>query len=245
MSPPRDLKVMFQGRLQAFHCDLAFTVPGQGVTALMGPSGCGKTTILRAIAGLHRFKNGFCALGDVIWQKPGVFVPPHRRSVGYVFQEPSLLPHLSVRQNLLYGAPAQAGGGMPTLDEITSVLGLTNLLHRRPAGLSGGEQQRVAIGRALLAAPEFLLMDEPLSALDRDRKNTIISFLKRLPIPILYVSHDSDEISKISSEIIRFVDGSIIRTNRFEPDADTITTITRICQQPEDRSGHREERRHG
>ncbi|GBQ30091.1 ATP-binding cassette domain-containing protein [Gluconacetobacter azotocaptans] len=234
---PRDLTVMFQGRLQAFRCDLAFTVPGHGVTALTGPSGCGKTTILRAIAGLHRFDNGFCALGDEVWQKPGVFVPPHRRSVGYVFQEPSLLPHLSVRQNLLYGARARAG--MPTLEEITSVLGLAGLLHRRPTGLSGGEQQRVAIGRALLAAPAFLLLDEPVSALDRDRKNTVVSFLKRLPIPILYVSHDSDEILEISSEIIRFVDGFVIRAGRSGPDA------TRICQQPEDRSGHWGERRHG
>lgn len=211
---PRDapaaavIAASFRGRLGAFALDVAFEAPMRGITALFGPSGCGKTTILRCMAGLQRLP-GRLAIGHETWQDDtgGLFVPPHRREVGYVFQEASLFPHLSVRDNLLFGARRAAGGGRsPDFDQVVGLLGISPLLARSPEALSGGERQRVAVGRALLSQPRLLLMDEPLSALDRMTKDEILPYLEALhdslAIPILYVSHDISEVARLADRIV-------------------------------------------
>ncbi len=206
----------FEGQLGSFTLDAEFTVPASGVTGLFGPSGSGKTTVLRCIAGLHRVPNGLCAVDGEIWQDESSFRPAHRRGVGYVFQEASLFPHLSVTRNLLYAtcgrrpaAPADAIG----FDEAVALLGLSALLDRAPDRLSGGERQRVAIGRALLSQPKLLLMDEPLSALDAETKSEILPFLERLrdslSLPIIYVSHDMREIERVAKHLVLMQSGRV------------------------------------
>lgn len=204
---------MIHARLQldhgAFSLDLDVQLPGRGVTALYGPSGSGKTTCLRCIAGLERPAQGFIEVNGHVWQdsERGVFVPPHKRPVGYVFQEASLFAHLSVRANLAFGlkriAPAQRRVDM---DQATDLLGIGHLLDRQPHNLSGGERQRVGIARALLTSPRLLLMDEPLAALDTRRKNEILPYLQRLhdelDIPVLYVSHSQDEVARLADHIV-------------------------------------------
>ena len=204
------LDAAFKGTVGNFALDVAFEAPLAGVTALFGASGCGKTTILRCIAGLHRLP-GRLAVGDQVWQDDGagLFLPPYRRRVGYVFQEASLFPHLTVRSNLTFGAH-RAGklGGRPvaTFDQVVDLLGIAHLLDRSPVALSGGERQRVAVGRALLSEPRLLLMDEPLSALDRQTKEEILSYFealnKELAIPILYVSHDIGEVTRLADRLV-------------------------------------------
>jgi molybdate transport system ATP-binding protein len=164
----------------AFRLDVDLTLPQRGISALFGHSGSGKTTILRAIAGLERAPGGYVALGDDVWQDDarGLFVPVHRRALGYVFQEASLFPHLSVCANLEFGrkrVPVQERRF--ALAPVAELLGIAGLLDRRPDSLSGGERQRVAIARALLASPRLLLMDEPLAALDLRRKLEILPYL--------------------------------------------------------------------
>jgi molybdate transport system ATP-binding protein len=203
----------FRGRLGRFVLDASLSVPATGVTAIFGPSGCGKTTIARCIAGLQRLSDGFCAIDGEIWQDGMAFRPAHRRPVGYVFQEPSLFPHLSVRGNLLYGAPKAAATSIG-FDEVVELLGLTALLGRSPHRLSGGERQRVAIGRALLSQPRLLLMDEPLAALDRTTKNEILPFLERLherlSLPVLYISHDMAEIERFADYLVLMERGRVV-----------------------------------
>ncbi|MBK1710679.1 molybdenum ABC transporter ATP-binding protein [Marichromatium gracile] len=191
-----------------FSLDLACRVPARGVSALFGRSGCGKTTVLRCVAGLERAA-GHCRLAEACWQDDANerFLPTHRRPIGYVFQEPSLFPHRSVRANLDYGRrriPARAR--CVDFDEVVELLGIAPLLGRDPAGLSGGERQRVAIARALLTSPRLLLMDEPLAALDHTSKRDILPYLERLhdhlQIPILYVSHDPDEVARLADHIL-------------------------------------------
>ncbi|WP_051245065.1 molybdenum ABC transporter ATP-binding protein [Thalassobaculum salexigens] len=206
----------FAGTMGGFSLDVAFTAPMQGITALFGPSGSGKTTVLRAMAGLARL-SGRLAVGDETWQDDaaGLRVPPHRRAVGYVFQEASLFPHLSVRRNLLYGA-RRAADQTPVIgfDEAVALLGLERLLERGPDRLSGGERQRVAIGRALLSAPRLLLMDEPLSALDEASRADILTTFERLhdalPIPAIYVSHDLAEVSRLADRMVMLSAGKVI-----------------------------------
>lgn len=213
MSDHATIEVAFRSTLGAFRLDAAFTVPASGVTALFGPSGCGKTSVLRCIAGLDRAADGLCVVAGDVWQAPGLFRPTHRRPIGYVFQEASLFPHLSVRGNLLYGA---ADADMIHLDEITALLGLNKLLERAPMNLSGGERQRVAIGRALLSQPKLLLMDEPLSALDQDTKDEILPFIGRLQdslsLPIVYVSHDKAEIERLADHLVLMDHGRVSAT---------------------------------
>ena len=203
------IKAGFRGSIGSFSLDAAFETPARGVTALFGPSGCGKTTVLRCIAGLNRLRQGFCAIDGEIWQDASSFAPTHRRPIGYVFQEASLFPHLSVRRNLLYGAggPRRAGqSDAIRFDEVVDLLGLGALLDRAPRHLSGGERQRVAIGRALLSRPKLMLMDEPLSALDRQAKDEILPFLERLhaslSLPVIYVAHDMDEIERLADHLV-------------------------------------------
>jgi molybdate transport system ATP-binding protein len=203
----------FRGRLGQFMLDASLRVPATGVTAIFGPSGCGKTTIARCIAGLQHLSDGFCAIDGDIWQDGKAFRPAHRRPVGYVFQEPSLFPHLSVRRNLLYGAPKAAATSIG-FDEVVELLGLTALLDRSPHHLSGGERQRVAIGRALLSQPKLLLMDEPLAALDRTTKDEILPFLERLhdrlSLPVLYISHDMAEIERFADHLVLMEHGRVV-----------------------------------
>ena len=169
----------FCGRLGAFRLEAEFVLPARGVTALSGPSGSGKTTLMRCIAGLTRLPGRLVVEGET-WQDERAFRPPHRRPVGVVFQEASLLAHLSVRGNLTYGARRAGPEDGAVLDEVVELLALSPLMARAVANLSGGERQRVALGRALLARPRLLLMDEPLSSLDADSKAEILPYLDRL-----------------------------------------------------------------
>jgi molybdate transport system ATP-binding protein len=213
---PDRIEAQFRGPVGQFRLDAAFTIPATGVSAVFGPSGCGKTTVLRCMAGLHRIAEGRFSLAGEIWQDGTTFRPPWERSVGYVFQEASLFPHLSVRRNLLFGASragAPDGRGAIALDEVVELLGIDRLLDRAPQNLSGGERQRVAIGRALLSQPRILLMDEPLSALDRFTKDEILPFLERLhdalALPIVYVSHDLAEVERLADHLVLIENGRV------------------------------------
>jgi molybdate transport system ATP-binding protein len=211
------IQVSFRGRLGSFSLDASFSVPATGVTAIFGPSGCGKTTVARCLAGLHHMPGGFCAIDGDIWQDRSTFRKPHQRPIGYVFQDASLFAHLAVKRNLLYGAPrgvkATRPGGID-FDEVIELLGLDRLLERSVQNLSGGERQRVAIGRALLSQPKLLLMDEPLSALDRQTRDEILPFLERLherlSLPIIYISHDMSEIERLADHLILMQHGDVI-----------------------------------
>ena len=201
--------------LGAFSLEAGFKADG-GVTALFGRSGSGKTSLLRIIAGLSRPDRGRVVFeGDVLLDtERGIFVPKHRRRFGYVFQDARLFPHLTVRQNLSYGRwlSSQRGDGAEA-GRITEMLGIGHLLTRRPSGLSGGERQRVAIGRALLSAPRLLLMDEPLAALDEERKAEILPYLERLRdevgVPIIYVSHSVQEVARLADRVAMMREGRI------------------------------------
>ncbi|WP_046868663.1 molybdenum ABC transporter ATP-binding protein [Microvirga massiliensis] len=217
MSAAKTIQVAFKGSLGRFELDAAFTAPARGITALFGPSGCGKTTVLRAIAGLQHLPEGYCAIDGDVWQDGASFRPTYRRPIGYVFQEASLFPHLSVRGNLLYGArDRRSARGQEEIDfdEIVDLLGLAKLLDRSPRNLSGGERQRVAVGRALLSRPKLLLMDEPLSALDRLTKEEILPFLERLhdrlSLPVLYVSHDITEVERLADHLVLMKAGRVV-----------------------------------
>ncbi len=213
--PSAMIEAAFRGRLGEFSLDLEVRLPGSGVTALFGPSGAGKTTVLRCLAGLDRM-SGRVRIGDEVWQDDvtGRFLQPHRRAVGYVFQEASLFPHLSVRDNLVYAlkrAARRGGPGAPGLDDVIELLGCGPLLARAPGTLSGGERQRVAIARALLTGPKLLLLDEPLSALDQPARKEIIVYLEKihreLAIPALYVSHDIGEVARLADHVVILSDG--------------------------------------
>src|SRR5207248_11569871 len=184
--------------------------------ALFGRSGAGKTSLINAIAGLLRPERGQIIVeGDVLTDsEQGIFVPPRRRRIGYVFQEGRLFPHLSVRQNLLYGRWfAPKGGRAGEVEQIVALLGIGALLQRRPANLSGGEKQRVAIGRALLARPRLLVMDEPLASLDEARKIEILPYIERLRddtgIPIVYVSHAIAEVTRLATTMVLISEGRV------------------------------------
>ena len=204
------IQASFAGTLGRFSLDVAFETPMQGITALFGASGCGKSTMLRCIAGLQRLP-GRLVVDDDVWQddESGIFLKPHKRAIGVVFQEASLFPHLAVGKNLLYGARRAERSGVPSAiraDDVIDLLGLGHLLDRDPIALSGGERQRVAVGRALLSQPRLLLMDEPLSSLDQMAKDEILPYLEllheQLSIPMLYVSHDITEVAQLADRMI-------------------------------------------
>jgi molybdate transport system ATP-binding protein len=205
----------FTMQRDSFALDAEFNAPASGVTALFGPSGSGKTTLLRCIAGLERAA-GTLDVNGTSWQGERHFKPVHERPLGYVFQEASLFPHLSVRANLEYGMKriASAERKVPQ-EQVVEWLGLSHLIARRDvAQLSGGERQRVAIGRALLTSPRLLLMDEPLSALDLASKQEILPYLERLhrelDIPVLYVSHAMDEVVRLADHLVLMEQGRVI-----------------------------------
>lgn len=206
------LEVEAKSRLGDFTLDAAFATEGR-ITALFGPSGAGKTSLINIIAGLIKPDKGRVAVdGAVLLDTArGIEVPAHLRRVGYVFQESRLFPHLTVRQNLLYGrwfAPRDLRH--TSYEDVTELLDLGPLLHRGTRQLSGGEKQRVAIGRALLSSPRLLLLDEPLSSLDEARKQEVMPFLERLRdharMPIVYVSHAVAEIERLAGDVV-FMDG--------------------------------------
>ncbi len=217
------ISARFRGRLGRFGLDVAFEAPAHGVTALFGPSGCGKTTVLRCVAGLQHLPDSRLSVAGEVWQDGRRSLPTHKRAVGYVFQEASLFPHLSVRDNLLYGrrrAVRQGAAEAVRIEEVASLLGLERLLERSPLRLSGGERQRVAIGRALLTQPSVLLMDEPLSALDRVSKDEILPYLEKLlgtlSIPALYVSHDIAEVERLADHIVLLREGKALAAGPVE-----------------------------
>lgn len=207
------LSVAFAGRRGGFALDAAFEAPLKSVTALFGPSGSGKTSVLRAIAGLERFA-GHCRLGDETWQDAGQFLPAHLRSVGYVFQEASLFPHMTVRRNLEFGLKRALGPPSTGFDEVVELFGLAPLLARGPQALSGGERQRVALGRAILSQPKLLLLDEPMSALDRAAKEEILPYFealhRALTIPVLLVTHDIAEVERLADRMILLKAGQVV-----------------------------------
>ena len=199
----------FKGSLGQFELDAEIELPESGVSVLFGPSGCGKTSLLRCLAGLSRLEGQFDINGES-WQSDEYFLPVHKRPVGYVFQEASLFPHLSVRANLLFGhkrvKKPQKANGYISFDRLIELLSLGPLLERSVVRLSGGERQRIAIARALLTNPRLLLMDEPLSALDSHNKAEIIRYLERLQreltIPIIYVTHSHEEVSRLADYVV-------------------------------------------
>ncbi|AWD23288.1 molybdenum ABC transporter ATP-binding protein [Fuscovulum blasticum] len=211
------LSVALHHRFAGFTLDVRFDAP-PGLTVLFGRSGAGKSTVVQAVAGLLRPDQGRVAVADMVLTDTarGVFLPPHRRRLGYVFQDSRLFPHLTVRQNLLYGrwfAPRAAPAA--DFDRTVALLGIGPLLDRRPGALSGGERQRVALGRAFLAAPNLLLMDEPLAALDEERKAEIMPLIERLRdearVPILYVSHSLPEVARLATTLILMDEGRVAR----------------------------------
>ena len=215
MSESGGIAARFAGKLGAFSFDFALAAPARGVTALYGPSGCGKTTLLRCIAGLNRVGDGHCRVEGEVWQEGrDLFVPTHRRALGYVFQEASLFPHLSVEANLRFGAPRRGAPAAIDWEEVVDLCGLARLFDRAPRDLSGGERQRVALGRALLSQPRLLLMDEPLSALDDAAKAEILPFLERLrdrlSLPALYVTHDMAEVERLADHLALIDAGRIV-----------------------------------
>jgi molybdate transport system ATP-binding protein len=204
------LSVDVSRRLGTFELRAAFEA-GAGVTALFGRSGAGKSSLINAVAGLLTPERGRIVVDGITLfdAATGVDVPAHRRRIGYVFQEGRLFPHLTVRQNLLYGS----AGGAIGLDQVVALLDIGPLLNRQPATLSGGEKQRVAIGRALLTQPRLLLMDEPLAALDAARKGEVLRHIERLRdelrVPIVYVSHAVEEVMRLADTVVLMEGGAV------------------------------------
>jgi molybdate transport system ATP-binding protein len=204
-----------QSATSAFALDIDINIPGQGITAIFGESGSGKTSLLRCIAGLEKTASGCLNVNGELWQNAAVFVPTHKRSLGYVFQEASLFEHLTAMGNLRYAIKRNnQGANSELLGQVIGVMGIEGILEQFPQQLSGGERQRVAIARALLSEPKLLLMDEPLASLDTARKLEILPYLERLRssfhIPILYVSHAVDEIVRLADHAVIMRQGKVI-----------------------------------
>lgn len=213
------LELDFSQTLGSLELQVSQTLPAQGITAIFGLSGAGKTSLINAIGGLTQPDSGRITLnGRILSDKQNnIFLPPEKRRVGYVFQDARLFPHYRVKGNLQYGmAPSMRG----QFDNIVRLLGIAPLLDRFPLTLSGGEKQRVAIGRALLTAPEILLMDEPLAALDIPRKRELMPYLERLAqevsIPILYVTHSLDEILRLAEKVLVLDGGKVLAMGTLE-----------------------------
>ena len=224
-----DIRLDYPG----FRLELAHDFAANGLTAVFGPSGCGKSTLLRVIAGLERGARGAVRFAGETWQGAGRATPPHRRGVGYVFQDARLFAHLDVAGNMRFAARrARRAGADPDAAGIIAALDLQDLLARRTTDLSGGQRQRVAIARALMGAPRLLLMDEPLAALDAARKATILPLIERLRdnagIPIVYVSHDLSEVARLADRVVMLDDGKLRRAGpvaQVLADPDTAATV--------------------
>ena len=208
------MQVSIQKQLEAFALQVSFVLASRGITVLWGASGSGKTTLLQCLAGLLRPDAGRIACREAVWfdAERGVCLAPERRRLGYVFQDVRLFPHLSVRSNMLFGRRFRGPSGV-SFEDVVALLGLGRLLHRTPSDLSGGEKQRVAVGRALLACPELLLMDEPLTGLDRGKREEIMAYIKAIPerfdVPILYVTHSDAERRFLADRVLNLEDGKL------------------------------------
>ncbi len=210
------IQAHFKVEHAGFSLDVELNLPGRGVSALFGDSGSGKTSCLRCFAGLDQPAEGYLQVNGELWQDSaqGIFVPAHQRAVGYVFQEANLFAHLSVHGNLQYGLKRiPAAQRRIALEQAVELLGIGHLLQRLPGKLSGGEQQRVGIARALLTSPRLLLLDEPLASLDLKRKQEVLPYLERLhgelEIPIVYVSHSPDEVARLADHLVLLEDGKV------------------------------------
>jgi len=228
MMTDRHIAARLQLQRPGFTLDVDLRLPGQGVTALFGPSGCGKTTCLRSIAGLERAQ-GRVEVNGALWQDDATrrWTPTHERALGYVFQEASLFAHLTAEANIRYGLRrTPAARRQVAWEQVVELLGIAHLLARKPATLSGGERQRVSIARALATSPRVLLMDEPLSALDAERKAEVLPYLDRLQahldIPVLYVSHSLDEVARLASQVV------LLRQGRVAAAGDTARMLSRL-----------------
>lgn len=205
VSPDDTIALQYATRLDSFELDVDVTIPAQGITGVFGESGSGKTTLLRCIAGLEKGSDADSR-------------PPHRRGIGYVFQEPQLFPHLSVRSNIDFGSRRAP---LSKLDhaQVVEMFGLGRLLDRKPGSLSGGEAQRVAIAAVLLRSPELILMDEPLASLDQRRRDELLPYLDRLHdelfVPIIYVSHSIDEVSRLCDHLLLMDSGRIVASGEL------------------------------
>lgn len=202
-------------RRDGFTLEAAFPFPAEGITAIFGPSGSGKTTVLRCVAGLERAE-GLVSVGGKLWQdsEQGIFLPTWQRPLGYVFQEASLFPHLTARKNLEFAVKrSQSKSAMHRVDIAIELLGIEKLLDRKPHELSGGERQRVAIARAVATEPVIMLFDEPLAALDFQRKAEILPWLEKLKgelkIPMLYVTHSAEEVIKLADNLVVLEKGKL------------------------------------
>jgi molybdate transport system ATP-binding protein len=209
------LEVCVSKRRGAFVLQASFAAPVPGITALFGRSGSGKTTLVNIISGLLRPEQGQVRLGTEVLTdvQANVHVPPERRRIGYVFQDPRLFPHLTVGGNLRYGARRTRSPLVIGFDDVVSLLGLAELLARKPRQLSGGERQRVSLGRALLSQPRLLLLDEPLASVDAERREEVLPYLEalrdRLSIPMVYVSHQFDEVLRLATHLVLLERGRV------------------------------------
>lgn len=223
---------------KAFELNVDLQLPGRGISALFGHSGSGKTTCLRCLAGLEQAKEAYIEVNGVVWQdsRRQYFLPAHKRSIGYVFQEASLFSHLSVRGNLEFGQRRTPPRERKVaFEQACELLGIGHLLERQPDTLSGGERQRVGIARALLTSPQLLLMDEPLAALDAPRKREILPYLERLhdelEIPLVYVSHALDEVTQLADHLVIIEQGNVLASGAIAP---TLARIDLPLAQDED-----------
>jgi molybdate transport system ATP-binding protein len=234
------VEILVRTRLGEFTLDAAFVIATPGIAALFGPSGAGKSSIVNVVAGLLRPQSGRVAINGrtLLDTEAGIFVPIRERRVGYVFQDLRLFPHMDVHANLLFGwrrAPSRASAA--EISHIVDMLALGSLLRRRPQNLSGGEKQRVALGRALLSAPAILLLDEPMAGLDAPRRAEIIPYLERIKaeqrLPMLYVSHAVDEVARLADELIVVNSGRVVRQGavfdlmaEIDPSAGSVVPVT-------------------
>jgi molybdate transport system ATP-binding protein len=232
------IRIELEREVPGFSLRLGFDCPARGVTGIIGPSGAGKTTLLRCLAGLERSTRGRIEVAGQCWQDDarGIFLATHLRAVGYVFQEPTLFPHLNVRENLQFGLRrTPAGSQRIGWEQTIELLGIAPLLSRPTYGLSGGERQRIAMGRALLSSPQLLLMDEPLAALDIRSRREILPSLERLhrelDLPILYVSHQMEEIAQLADHLVVLQSGSLLATGPIE---NVLARLDLPCAQDED-----------
>jgi len=219
MNPESVIAMRYVLQRPSFRLDVDVAIPMHGITGVYGRSGSGKTSLLRCIAGLEVPESGRLVVAGDTWQDESNTRPVHRREIGYVFQEPRLFEHLDVLGNIEFGA-RRRNGNAADLAAVVDMLGLHQLLDRRPGALSGGESQRVAIARALRCAPRFVLMDEPLASLDSARKAEILPFLERLhaesSIPVIYVSHNIDEICRLCDHLLVIDEGRVVASGELQ-----------------------------
>jgi molybdate transport system ATP-binding protein len=213
MEPHMSLMLSLELKRPQFTLSVHTTLETHGCTAIYGPSGAGKTTLLRWLAGLETEAKGQLTFNHEVWQDDNHFVPAQHRKISYVFQEPRLFPHLSIQGNLDFAYKRRFNNDGPTMAQVCQWFEIEHLLHKNPEQLSGGEQQRVAISRALLSSPQLIFMDEPLASLDKNSKIRILYFLEQMqkntPIPILYVSHDFEEVSRLANQLLLLENGQI------------------------------------